>query len=97
MRLPLAKGAAEHGEAEGFAPTETRRGFKKYCFQMILPYPLRANPHLYAHACVCVCAHIFFHYYIIKNARARSAFSTLSFRLSRGGLPPAAAHREIYQ
>ena len=44
--LPLAKGAAEHSEAEGFAPTEMRSDFKNCCFQIILHYPLRANPPL---------------------------------------------------
>ena len=42
--LPLVKGAAERSEAEGFAPTGIRSDFKNCCFQMILPYPLRANP-----------------------------------------------------
>ena len=44
LRLPLAKGAAERNEAEGFAPTEMRSDFKNCCFQIILPYPSRANP-----------------------------------------------------
>ena len=38
--LPLAKGAAEQGEAEGFAPTDMRSDFKNYCFQIILPLRL---------------------------------------------------------
>ena len=46
LRLPLAKGAAERSEAEGFAPTEMWSEFLKYCFQIIFPYLLRANPPL---------------------------------------------------
>ena len=97
MRLPLAKGAAEHGEAEGFAPTETRRGFKKCRFQIILPYRKGKSAFMRARVRVCMRTYIFS---LLYNKRCPRTFGfhhpVISPCAAAGGSPPRRTEKSNY-